>query len=193
MGETALYQASEMENVDQVITLLKNKANPNIPQQDGLIPLHIAIEKKNVQIVEELLQYGSNPNQKNKHYNQTPVHYAFKFNSKPDILMLLIQYGGKLGIKDKNNQRPVDYECSNEMLEAVEKLKQQRDDVFKTPTKNNSGSPKKTNTPKVNETEPIYVDNRVFTLENHFDSFITKEIPLSERNPLDTIKYYNLN
>jgi ankyrin repeat protein len=185
MGETALYQAVEMENVKQILTLLENKADPNIAQYDGFIPLHIAVQKQNIKIVENLLIYGSNPNYKNKHYYQTPVHFAIKYNVKPAIFNLLLQYGGNLGIRDKNNKRPIDYICSGEMSDIIINLKLHREDIFRTPSKLLSSGKKRAmsdghcNTP---------YDNRVFTIENHFDSFVTKEIPISERNPLDTIK-----
>jgi ankyrin repeat protein len=185
MGETALFQAVEMENINQILTLLENKADPNIAQYDGVIPLHIAVQKQNIKMVENLLIYGSNPNFRTKHYFQTPVHFAIKYNVKTAIFNLLLQYGGNLGMRDKNGKRPIDYICSGEMNDLITNLKLNREDIFKTPSKQVSSEKKRAisdgqcNTP---------YENRVFTIENHFDSFVTREIPISERNPLDTIK-----
>ena len=102
MGETALFQAVEMDRFHQVeILIKKGKANPNISQNDGRIPLHSAIVKQNLQIVELLLSFGSNPNTQGKLYGQTPVHLAIKHSVKPTILLLLVKNGGSLIIKDK--------------------------------------------------------------------------------------------
>jgi hypothetical protein len=210
MGETALYQAVEMERHDQVLTLLTHKASPNIPDNDGCIPLHLAIIKQNIQIVETLLIHGSNPNCKNKHFFQTPVHYSIKYNVKAAILLLLVQYGGSLGIRDNKNKRPVDYISSEEMRETLDMLKLQREDIFETPKKETVGS---SSTPRNAKPDTLFQrhlqeelkeaeeanSNNCFTLDNNFDSFAKeegskvtspyqKEPLISDRNPLDTLK-----
>ena len=202
MLETALYQATEMENLDQVLTLIKNKADPNIPQYDGLIPLHKAVERQNIQLVEELLAFGSNPNHQNNYYFQTPVHYAIKYNVKAAILLLLVQYGGKLWIRDKDKKRPIDYVESNEMMETIAMLKVKREDAFKTPSKCSSFSDKKLiqtekslKNPVIEEIKEMdenkctaLFENNSFTLDNRLESFLTNNI-YSDR----TNKYiYNL-
>ena len=83
MGETPLYQAVDMEQIEHVILLLKHKADPNLCQTDGLTPLHIAVNKQNVQIVQCLLSSNANPNMKSTCYGQTPVHFAIKNNVNP--------------------------------------------------------------------------------------------------------------
>ena len=67
--------------------LLDNKANPNITQVDGLSPLHIAVNKQNVQIVESLLIKGACPNLRTKFFGHTPVHFAIKNDVNPTILL----------------------------------------------------------------------------------------------------------
>ena len=61
-----LLSSSYMEKIDLVKLLLKNDANPNITNEDGLTPFHIAVLKQNITIVKILLKYGSNPNLKSK-------------------------------------------------------------------------------------------------------------------------------
>jgi hypothetical protein len=70
------------------------------------------------------------------------------------------------------------------MNDIIMNLKIHREDIFKTPSKYVSSEKKEMSEEPYNTP----YENRVFTIENHFDSFATKEIPLSERNPLDTIK-----
>jgi len=135
MGETALYQAVEMESLSQVETLLKYKSDPNIPQADGLIPLHAATIKQNIQLVEILLKHGSNPNYENKLFSQTPVHFAIKHSVKPAILMLLVRYNGSVSTRDKNKKRPIDYVECDEIRETLNMLRLEKEDAFKTPQK----------------------------------------------------------
>ncbi len=123
MGETPLYQAVDMCKLDHVKLLINNGANPNLTQDDGLSPLHAAVSRQNLLIVKYLLKNGANPNVKSKIYNQTPVHICIKNNVDPMIMLLLVQFNGSLLEKDKFDKRPIDYICSKEMAEAIEKLK----------------------------------------------------------------------
>ena len=132
MGETPLYQAVDMCKLDHVKLLINTGANPNIVQDDGLSPLHSAVVRQNLLIVKFLLKNGSNPNIKSKIYDQTPVHLAIKNNVDPMILLLLVQFNGSLLEKDKFGKRPIDYICSKEMKDAIEKLKFEKNPNKKT-------------------------------------------------------------
>lgn len=135
MGETALYQAVEMEKINQIDTLVKHGADPNLARNDGWTPLHAATLKQNIPIVELLLKNGSNPNIKTKFYGQTAVHFAIKSSVKPAILLLLVQYNGSLIVKDKYDKRPIDYAETPEMKETISILKMQKEEAFYTPQK----------------------------------------------------------
>ena len=123
MGETPLFQAVDMCKLDHVKLLIKNGANPNLTQDDGLSPLHAAVTRQNLLIVKYLLKNGANPNIKSKIYDQTPVHLAIKNNVDPMIMLLLVQFNGSLLDIDKFGKKPIDYICSKEMKDAIEKLK----------------------------------------------------------------------
>ncbi|MCQ2818816.1 MAG: ankyrin repeat domain-containing protein [archaeon] len=140
MGETPLFQAVEMEQMEHIKYLLEIKSDPNLSQIDGLSPLHIAVTKQNVQIVELLLLKGADPNQRTKFFGQTPVHFAIKNDVNPTILLLLVQFNGSLLIKDKNNKKPIDFATSEEMKETLKKLRLQKESIFKTPKKDRSFS-----------------------------------------------------
>ena len=77
-----------MEKIEQIKLLLKKGADPNITNDDGLSPLHVAVNKQNISIVKLLLKYGANPNIKSKLYHQTPLHLAIKNNAYPIFLLL---------------------------------------------------------------------------------------------------------
>jgi len=94
----------------QAIKILLNyKADPNLPSNDGRIPLHNAVSKKELNIINLLLQFNSNPNAKNKLYSQSPLHLAMKNSVNISIVDLLIKHGGDLNLKDKYDKTPMDY------------------------------------------------------------------------------------
>ena len=123
-----------MEKIDHIKILLKNGADPNITNEDGLSPLHTAVNKQNITIVKLLLKYGANPNIKSKLYQQTPLHLAIKNNADPIFLLLLVQFNGSLLERDKFEKRPIDYICSQEMQDAVEKWIKSDGFVLKVPS-----------------------------------------------------------
>ena len=146
LGETPLYQSVEMNQIEHVKLLLKYNSDPNISQNDGMTPLHLAVIKQEVLIVKLLLKYKAKANAKTKLFEQTPVHFAIKGNVDPTILLLLIQYNGSLVMKDKNGKRPIDYVNSEEMRNALKKLKLQKEEIFKSPSnKNLYSTPSKNN------------------------------------------------
>ena len=142
MNETALYQAVDMEKIDHVKLLLKNGSDPNISQIDGLSPLHLAVSKQNLLIIKYLLKYKANPNNQSSLYKQTPVHLAVKNNVDSSILLILVNSGGLLNIKDKFGKTPVDYINSEEMKKTIEMIKPERNNknsglkkIYFTPSK----------------------------------------------------------
>ena len=126
MNETALYQAVDMEKIDHVKLLLKHGADPNISQIDGLSPLHLAVSKQNLLIIKYLLKYKANPNKQSSLYKQTPVHLAIKNNVDSSILLILVNSGGLLNIKDKFGKTPVDYINSEEMKKTIAMIKPEK-------------------------------------------------------------------
>ncbi len=144
MDETPLYQAVDMEKIDHVKLLLKNGADPNISQIDGLSSLHLAVSKQNIIIIKFLLKFKANPNKQSSLYKQTPVHIAIKNNVDSMIVLILVNYGGSLTMKDKFGKMPIDYINSEEMKKTIEMLKLEKNNekqpikkIYFTPSKNN--------------------------------------------------------
>lgn len=124
-GESPLSQAVELDKEDQVTTLLKYNADPNLSNKDGITALHIAVMRRHSTIVKLLLVHNANPNCVNRVFKQTPLHMCILTNSTPEILYLLIHFGANLMLKDYYDKTPFDYIKPNqiELKKAIEKLK----------------------------------------------------------------------
>lgn len=119
MGETALYQAVEMEKKNQVDTLLLKGANPNISLQDGTTPLHCAVIKGNLDIIKTLLENGAFPNLKSKFFLQTPLHLGIKTKQSEQIIKMLLDYNASTILSDKHGNKPIDYAGENSAIKNM--------------------------------------------------------------------------
>ena len=77
-GWTALHFAAQGFNEEAILFLLKNKANPNLQNNDGNTPLWVALfncEGQKTKIFDEFLKYGADPKIKN-HSDISPLDLA---------------------------------------------------------------------------------------------------------------------
>lgn len=127
-GETKLYRAARSGSLKEVKKLLRDGADPNIPDDHGLTPLHQAAYWGETEIVEALIRAGANVNAENKGKGWTPLHSAAVsggMQARGDVIGLLVAAGAKKDTKDKNGWTPSDYMLLWEKNEAAaEKLKQ---------------------------------------------------------------------
>ena len=146
-----LFTAVECNDLEKASNIMKNNPNQiDSLNDEGLSPLHIAVIKGNLKMIDLLLKNGANSNilsDKNKH---TPMHLAcLNQNSMTEeILQELKNYNANENIFDANNKKPLDYlnkKDSNEGESSAEKKQ------------------------VVSNTNTIMV----ITNENHFDSFMT--------------------
>ena len=175
MDETPLYQAVDMEKIDHVKLLLKNGADPNITQIDGLSPLHLAVSKQNIIIIKFLLKFKADPNKESSLYKQTPMHTAIKNNVDSMIVLILVNCGGSLTLKDKFGKMPIDYINSEEMKKTIEMLKLEKNNekqpvkkIYFTPSKNKKLEINNVISKTIRSESPkqkdIFKDNNIITL-----------------------------
>ncbi|MBZ5601879.1 MAG: ankyrin repeat domain-containing protein [Acidobacteriia bacterium] len=75
-GDMRIADAAQQGNKDVVKTLLKDKADVNAAQGDGMTALHWAASKDDLELVKSLLAAGANPNAKTRIGEITPLFLA---------------------------------------------------------------------------------------------------------------------
>jgi ankyrin repeat protein len=68
---------TDRSNHYEVVELLLHKCDPNIFNEDGQSPLHVAVEHRYKQLILSLLQANANPNLQDKE-GRTPLHIALE-------------------------------------------------------------------------------------------------------------------
>ena len=92
MQQKTLFDAINTIDVDAAEMLLKAGADVNAKDEHGCTALHVAVNAKNYAMVQLLIQYGANVNEKSN--KKTPLHIAVN-KKKIDIVQLLIESGAK--------------------------------------------------------------------------------------------------
>ena len=85
-GETPLYAACFIGDIEAASILLNAFADPNLLTKEGSSCLHNAVQAHNIDLVSRLLECGANPSV--SFQGESPVDIAYKFRF-PDIINLL--------------------------------------------------------------------------------------------------------
>jgi cytohesin len=85
--------------------LLEHGADPNIQQQDGDTPLHVAAFRGDVEATQLLLSYGAKVDIKNylvspRKFGKTALHYATEGDFLP-VVEALLEAGASADVRDK--------------------------------------------------------------------------------------------
>ncbi|XP_064401882.1 BRCA1-associated RING domain protein 1-like isoform X2 [Halichondria panicea] len=112
-GETPLHIASIKGDADEVISLLKQGADPNVKDNAGWTSLHEACNHGHTAVVTVLLNNNALINVPGFD-NDTPLHDAVA-NGHVDIARLLLRRGAILNIKNRQGLIALDFACSDEM------------------------------------------------------------------------------
>jgi len=98
---TALRFAAQFNHRDIVVYLLSKGASTKVKAHDGIDPLLSAVEKRNIEIVQILLDHGANPNSWSK--ETCPLLQA-RDNFHDAMAQLLISYGA-------TDKKPLSKKC----------------------------------------------------------------------------------
>jgi len=135
-GKTALYIAVEQfkENMDRnaiyeiVKLLLVHGANPNITDESGVSPLHVACSFGIVPLLEILVDNGAWVNMRDED-GETPIFYAIR-ESKTFVVQRLVEYGVDIDEMNEDDESPLEYcksigdeNMHNIIIEIIEQKK----------------------------------------------------------------------
>ena len=107
-----IFTLVNKNNNDKLFKLLnKDKSSINKLNKEGYSLLHISIMKRNISMLNKLLQLKANPNIKTKNKKQTPLHFAYIYgkDKSKEIIKILISYKADENILDIYNKKPIDY------------------------------------------------------------------------------------
>ncbi len=103
MGSTPLYKATQDRYYDVAETLLKNNADPNLPNRLGGVPLFMAVMEGDLKMVELLLQYEAKPHLANID-NESPIYLAADTRQWRILITMLLNMknASQISSKDMN-------------------------------------------------------------------------------------------
>ena len=92
-------------NAKSISILLENGANPNFPDTGGWYPLHFATQKKNIEMIELLVNHSANIDQQDGRDGRTPLAVAIEAREKSTINYFL-KKGADVNIPSKTDITP---------------------------------------------------------------------------------------
>ncbi|MDD5698452.1 MAG: ankyrin repeat domain-containing protein [Victivallaceae bacterium] len=130
-GYTALVHAatSPSGRIKILKELLKNGADVNIKGKQGRTVLfHALVQQlvtpdRKLTVIKELLKSGADINVRDQKLGETPLMLAAGENRNPEIIKLLLKFGGNAKIKDKEGMTALDHARKNENLKDPDVIK----------------------------------------------------------------------
>lgn len=98
------FCSSEVSDPFFLESLLKAGLDPNRSNQDGIFPLHIAVENGRVEEVRILLENGADPDVGDPN-GVTPLHISYSYDGLAEISDLLLSHGADPNKRDKLGKR----------------------------------------------------------------------------------------
>jgi ankyrin repeat protein len=106
---------------DAVRSLLKQKANVNAAQGDGMTALHWAAFRDDLEVAQLLVQNGANAKAVTRNGSLTPMFMAAK-NGNPRMIDLLLKAGADANIADVNGTTVLMIAATSGNPEAIQAL-----------------------------------------------------------------------
>ena len=115
-----LYLAALVGRLEAVQVLLEYNANINSQDSTGETPLYRASDHPfddSKAVIQRLLEHGADPNICDN-YHTTPLHQASS-HGLLEAARLLLRYGAKVDMKDKEGKTPLQLAVSDEMTKVL--------------------------------------------------------------------------
>ena len=122
LDRNPLVVAVENEDLDDVKTRIMMGARVNVRDKgdNGITPLHAAVETGNIEITQFLLDRGAKVNARDS-LKRTPL-MMMDYDAKPELLNLLLRYGAKTNLLDKEKNTILTRFAEYDNYEIVESL-----------------------------------------------------------------------
>lgn len=121
----SFISAARDNDISEMKTFLDKGLDPDIkhPMLGNAFSIALANKAKGKQIVELLIQFGSDINHRDKNIGSTKFHDAISYN-RLDIAELLIEHGAKINIWERNviTMTPLHIACKEGNIDAVKFL-----------------------------------------------------------------------
>lgn len=124
-----IHYAAMLGDVTSTLLLLDYSSPVDITTSMGFTPLHLAV--KHAEIVRILLRRHANPNKKNFHNMETPLHTAARVGTA-EVVSLLLNAGGSINATCMMDRTPLflaiaskNYEIANVLIDRGAKLNTQ--------------------------------------------------------------------
>lgn len=105
-GQTVLHEVALRWPVEVAQFLLENGADVNASDNFGRTPLHVAASIDFPDMVKWLVANGANIHARTFQENQSPIHYAAKYNAV-DSIVTLVNLDGRLDDRDHKERTPL--------------------------------------------------------------------------------------
>ncbi|XP_035866950.1 ankyrin repeat and SOCS box protein 10 isoform X2 [Phyllostomus discolor] len=118
-GRTALHEACAAGHPACVHVLLVAGADPNIPDQDGKLPLHLCRGAGTLECAELLLRFGAKVDGRSEEEEETPLHVAARLGHA-ELADLLLRRGACPDARDAEGWTPLLVACDTRCLSPTD-------------------------------------------------------------------------
>ena len=119
-NRTALSWAVRIGNAEQATNLLLCGADPNLPDSNGVTPLHTAASQGNLACMSALIDSGADPNASDR-FGATPLHYACMAGSVA-AMHKLVENRAEPRRRNRYGECAVEYAVHARQLKPLEAL-----------------------------------------------------------------------
>ncbi|XP_066505985.1 SH3 and multiple ankyrin repeat domains protein 2b [Hoplias malabaricus] len=121
-GETPLTLAAHLDNVVQIITVLKTGgAHLDFRSRDGMTALHKAVRAKNQTALKAMLELGASPDYKDRQ-GLTPLYHTVTVGGDPSCCEVLLRAHATVACHDENGWHEVHQACRYGHVQHLEHL-----------------------------------------------------------------------
>ncbi|XP_053073827.1 ankyrin repeat and SOCS box protein 10 isoform X3 [Acinonyx jubatus] len=118
-GRTALHEACAAGHAACVHVLLVAGADPNIPDQDGKLPLHLCRGAGTLECAELLLRFGAKVDGRSEEEEETPLHVAARLGHV-ELAELLLRRGACPNARNVEGWTPLLAACDIRCTSSAE-------------------------------------------------------------------------